>query len=141
MSARHWKIYRSYIVATLADIGEAEQLVATRGDSLLGTVLLNPPGKSFGENVGASMSDDCPEVRLLAVAPEGRGLGVGRALMDQCVRPTSRTGAPGVVLHTMAMMKAARRVYDDMGSCAPELAFAPAKNWQVEGFRLPLARD
>ena len=144
----YWDSYRQHIVDTLTDLGAAEQLVAAagaslhgaslHGASLLGTALFCRPGSSFGEEVtDAAMSLDCPEVRLVAVAPESRGQGVGRAIMEACVDRARASGAPGLVLHTMAIMKAARSLYDSMGFVrAPELDFQPAKEWFVEGFRL-----
>ena len=132
----YWDSYREHIVETLTDLGAAEQLVAANGTLLLGTALFCPPGSSFGVP-GEGMSPDCPEVRLVAVAPAGRGQGVGRALMEASVDRARSSGAPGLVLHTMAMMKAARSLYDSMGfERAPELDFQPAKEWFVEGFRL-----
>ena len=59
--------------------------------------------------------------------------------MVACVDRARDSGAPGLVLHTMAMMKAARSLYDDMGFIrAPELDFRPAEYWFVEGYRLDL---
>jgi len=135
----YWESYREHIVDTLsADLGEGHQLVAESDGQVVGTALYYPPGTSFGEDVeDATMSPNCPEVRLLAVAPEGRGLGVGRALMVECVDRARKSGAPGLVLHAMAMMKTARSLYEDMGFVrAPELDFQPAEFWFVDGFRL-----
>ena len=134
----YWDSYREHIVDTLTDLGVAEQLVAATGSSLLGTALYYQPGSSFSVEVApAAVSQDCPEVRLVAVAPTGRGQGVGRALMETCVDRARSSGAPGLVLHTMEMMEAARSLYDSMGFVrAPELDFRPAKEWFVEGFRL-----
>ncbi len=139
----YWDSYRQHIVDTLTDLGAAEQLVAVVGASLLGTALFCRPGSSFGENVAdAAMSPDCPEARLVAVAPEGRGQGVGRAIMEACVDRARSSGAPGLVLHTMAIMKASRSLYDSMGFVrAPELDFQPAREWFVEGFRLDLGQS
>jgi GNAT superfamily N-acetyltransferase len=136
----YWRSYEEHITATLDDIGAGEQWVAERDGIVLGTVLFYPPGKSFGDDVDAIMSADCPEVRLLAVSPESRGSGAGRALMQFSVERARDTGAPGLVLHTMSMMGAARALYESMGFVrAPELDFRPAKEWFVEGFRLPLS--
>ncbi len=142
LSAENWEFYRQHIIETLADIGAAEQLMAVSDGSLVGTVLFYPPLTSFGDGVdAAAMSPDCPEVRLLAVAPAGRGLGVGRALMAACVDRARSSGAPGLVLHTMVAMTAARSIYDSMGfERAPELDFQPLPDWFVEGFRLDLKR-
>ena len=138
----YWQSYRQHIVDTHADLGAAEQMVAADGGALLGTALYYPPGTSFGEEVeDAMMSPDCPEVRLLAVAPEGRGRGVGRTLMEACVERARESGAPGLVLHTMDIMKAARSLYESMGfERAPEIDFQPASDWYVEGFRLSLEK-
>lgn len=137
MPPGHWPRYRRHIERTFDDLGTASQLVAEdEVGAVLGTGLLYPPGESFGGEVTA-ISADCPEVRLLAVAPAGRGRGVGRALMDACVERAKASGAPGLVLHTMAMMKAARRIYAEMGFAhAPDLDFQPMEDWYVEGFEL-----
>jgi len=139
----YWQSYRDHIVETLADVGPAQQLLALWENVAVGTVLYYPPGTSFGDDVeAASVSLDCPEVRLLAVAPEGRGLGVGRALMEVGVARARESGAPGLVLHTMSIMESARALYSSMGfGRAPELDFQPAKEWFVEGFRLDFETD
>ncbi len=138
----YWESYRQHIAASLEDVSTWHQLVAVRADrALVGTALYCPPGTSFGEDVEtAAVSVDCPEVRLLAVAPAGRGAGVGRALMEACVARARASGAAALVLHTMEMMKAARSIYEKMGFVRdPELDFQPARDWYVEGFRLDLA--
>ncbi len=134
----YWESYREHILETLTDFGAAEQWVAVQDSSILGTALFYAPGASIGKDIeDFAMSPDCPEVRLLAVSPAGRGQGVGRALMEACVERARETGAPGLVLHTMAIMEAARALYSSMGFVrAPELDFQPAREWFVEGFRL-----
>jgi GNAT superfamily N-acetyltransferase len=52
-----------------------------------------------------------PQVRLLAVAPPGRGRGVGAALMQECVRRARAAGAPVLALPTTELMRAALRLY------------------------------
>ena len=133
--------YHQHIVDTLGNIGSGEQLVAVLERSIARSALYYEPGQSFGVDVeDAAMSPDCPEVRLLAVAPEGRRHGVGRAIMEACIARARNGDAPGLVLHTMAMMKAAGSLYASMGFVrAPELDFRPAKHWFVDGFRLDLS--
>ena len=136
---KHWDSYLQHINHTHDDIGVGEQFVALFRGVPAGTALFYPPGTSFSDDVDAVMSADCPEVRLLAVTPESRGSGAGRALMEACVARARDSGAEGIVLHTMEMMKAARTLYASMGfERVPELDFQPAKDWYVEGFRLAL---
>ena len=138
MRPEYWDSYRQHIVDTLTDFGAAQQLVAIANGAPVGTTLYCPPGSAFAddaENVAAS--PDCPEVRLLAVAPAGRGQGVAHAIMEFCIERARNDNAPGLVLHTMTIMEAARSLYDSMGFVrAPELDFQPAKEWFVEGYRL-----
>src|SRR6266508_261336 len=110
-----WEGYRQNIVATLARVEPAEQIVAERDDTIVGTVLLYPPRRVRPPG-GESMEMPWPEVRLLAVAPAARGQGIGADLMQT-----------------------AMRMYDRMGFArAPELDFHPAPGVTVKGFRLDL---
>lgn len=138
----YWARYREHIRETLGDVGAAEQLVASLEGRPVGTVLLYPPGTSFGDDVPAVMSLELPEVRLLAVSPECRGAGVGRALMNACADRAREAGATGIVLHTMAMMRHARALYESMGFVrAPDLDFSPAEDWHAEGFRCTFRQE
>jgi ribosomal protein S18 acetylase RimI-like enzyme len=78
-------------------------------------------------------------VRLLAVAPEARGTGVGRALMGECVRRARAMGATELGLHTSVSMRAAMQLYERMGFVrAPEFDFQPPGAELVEAYRLRL---
>ena len=80
-----------------------------------------------------------PEVRLLAVAPAGRGRGVGEGLMRECVRRARARGAPILALHTTDMMRTAMRLYGRLGFVrAPELDVRVAPSLTVKGYRLDL---
>jgi ribosomal protein S18 acetylase RimI-like enzyme len=77
------------------------------------------------------------EVQLLAVAPERRGRGVGRALVTACLDRARATGAASVVLSTQPTMHAAQRLYES-------LAFrrVPERDWERRGTpRLVYARE
>lgn len=133
----YWESYREHIVETVSNFGAAEQVVALVDGRVVGALLLYPPGTAFGADEAGVMSEDCPEVRLVAVAPQGRGLGIGRALMNDSIQRARAAGSPGLTLHTMDMMKSARKLYDSMGFVrAPALDFQPARDWYVEGFEL-----
>jgi GNAT superfamily N-acetyltransferase len=117
----------------------AHRLVAERGGRIVGSVMLFPPASdAYAGLTGASA---IPELRLLAVAPEGRGHGVGEALVAACIRRARDEGAPAIALHTSASMRAAVRLYERLGFVrAPELDFQPAGAERVEGYRLAIGR-
>jgi len=115
----------------------AERLVAEEDGALVGTALLYPPAAdAYG---GAAERTPWPELRLLAVAPEARGRGVGQALTDECVRRARAAGADSLGLHTSQSLAAAVRMYRRMGFVrAPEHDFRPEGAELVEAYRLPL---
>lgn len=123
-------------VRAALEIENAERIVAERGGRLVGSVMLFPPGDAY---VGRTGPVSWPELRLLAVAPEARGGGVGQALVEECVRRARRMGATNLGLHTSRSMEAAIRMYRRMGFLrAPEHDFQPPGAELVEGYRLPL---
>lgn len=136
-----WERYRQNILATLADVAPAEQLVAERSGAIVGTVLLYPVRRGEADRATAARHAPWPEVRLLAVLPAARGDGVGRALMEECARRASRSGAATLALHTTDLMQAALRLYERLGFVrAPELDVHPAPGFTVKGYRLDLPR-
>jgi len=139
LSPPRWAAYRESIRATLADVRPAAQIVAEDGGVLVGAVLLYPAGAAMAVPGAGSITLACPEVRLLAVAPAARGQGVGRRLMDECVRRARAAAAPALTLHTTDMMSVAIRLYGRLGFVrAPELDFSPAPRITVKGYCLPL---
>ena len=135
----HWEDYRQAILATLAEVKPAQQIVAERDGAIVGTLLLYPAGTVFSSPDGLPITLAWPEVRLLAVGPVARGQGIGAALMDECVRRARRLGAAVLTLHTTDMMHVAMRMYDHMGFVhAPELDFHVDKDLTVKGYRLNL---
>ncbi len=93
LGAALWGVYRQNIVATLAAAKPGEQIVAEDGGAIVGGVLLYPAGAVMGEpGTGKAVTLTWPEVRLLAVSPASRAGGVGRRLMEECIR-RARAGA------------------------------------------------
>ena len=133
-----WAALEQALRAALATTGPVERVVAERGGALVGSVMLFPPAAvSYGSD-GARVR--WPELRLLAVAPAGRGLGVGRQLVDECARRARLAGATELGLHTSRSMRAAMRLYARMGfERAPEYDFQPPGAELVQAYRLPLA--
>ncbi|MCU1538307.1 MAG: acetyltransferase [Humibacillus sp.] len=99
----------------------AEVLVAVDAD---GAVL---GGVAFVEGPGPFADVACDgeaEFRTLAVAPAGRGRGVGTALVRECLDRARALGRRRVVLSTQPMMHSAHRVYERFG-----LVRAPERDW------------
>jgi ribosomal protein S18 acetylase RimI-like enzyme len=119
---------------------DAQRIVAEHAGGIVGSVMLFPPATSaYGEDVDTAPS---PELRLLAVSPSARGMGIGRLLVDECVRRARRGGATELGLHTSRSMRAAIRMYARMGfERAPERDFQPEGAELVEGYRLRIEGD
>ena len=136
-----WEFYRANILATLADVKPAEQIVAETEGSVVGTVLLYPVGTKFQGPDGTQVNLALPEIRLLAVIPTARGQGIGQSLVRECVRRARRSGVTALTLHTTDMMKVAMQMYERMGFARmPALDFSPAPGHLVKGYRIELGK-
>jgi len=94
----------------------------SEGPGALGFVQLYPSFSSVAA---------CPIWVLndLFVSPDARGLGVGRALMEEARRHAIRTGAKRLTLETVAQNKRAWSLYESLGYV---LAEASARFYTLE---------
>lgn len=75
---------------------------------------------------------------MLAVDPDARGLGVGKALSMACIERARNLGKGKVVIHSTEAMKVAWGMYERLGfERALDLDFMQQK-LKVYGFRLIL---
>lgn len=72
-----------------------------------------------GENVGSVFlvkeSSSIAKLRLLLVEPSARGLGIGKRLVEECVRFSKQAGYKKMMLWTQSELAAARGIYKGAG--------------------------
>lgn len=119
---------------------DTEVLVAVnRDDHLLGGVVYFSDMAQYGSGGTATKEKHASGIRLLAVAPKARGMGVGKALTAACIERARAHSHANVVLHTTEAMSIAWGMYERMGFRRAEDLDFMQEALPVFGFRLPLA--
>jgi ribosomal protein S18 acetylase RimI-like enzyme len=109
---------------------QAELLVAVDPGTgaLLGSVTFAAPGSPYADLAQGQEG----EFRMLAVSPEGRGRGIGEALVRACLQRARELGLSHVVMSTRTEMVHAHRIYERLG-----FVRTPARDWSpVPGVEL-----
>ena len=133
---QHWEGYARDIMDVRSRLDTSELIVAENPGGLVGAVTFYP-------NISPSNQGGWPAgwtgIRLLAVSPDARGMGVGRVLMDECLRRSRLMSATAMGLHTTELMAVARAMYARMGFVqVPEYDFQAEPEVLVLGYRLDL---
>jgi ribosomal protein S18 acetylase RimI-like enzyme len=131
-----WKSYLEDIMDVRSRLGVAELIVAEMKGRLVGTVTLYLKASSSSQE---GWPQDWAGIRLLAVHPAHRSRGIGRALMEECIRRCRDRGIATIGLHTTELMDVALRMYEKMGfRRVPEFDFHPAPGIIVMAYRLEI---
>lgn len=96
-------------MSDLAKSGEI--VVAEIAANIVGAVAYIPPHR----RKAAYFDQAWPVIRSLVVDPKSRGVGIGRALMQECIKRARRDRSPVIALHTSAILKVALAMYLRMG--------------------------
>lgn len=117
----------------------AALLVAVDGTgALLGGVVYFGDMAQYGSGGTATAERNAAGIRLLGVAPEARGQGVGLALTQACVDRARAEGLGQVILHTTEAMRVAWGLYERLGFRRSEDLDFAQQGLPVYGFRLGL---
>lgn len=131
-----WKSYLEDIMNVRSRLGESDLIVAEVNHRLAGCVTLYLNGAQSMPEVWHRGS---AVLRLLAVHPAYRDQGIGRALMEECIRRCRQAKVAAIGLHTTDAMDIARKMYERMGFVRmPESDFHPAPGVVVMAYRLQL---
>lgn len=92
----------------------------------------------YGAGGKPTTSQKAAAFRLLAVNPETRGIGLGKFLINACIKQAKLEDQKYLVIHSTKSMMIAWNMYERMGfSRFPEIDFKQ-NNVSVYGFRLKL---
>lgn len=127
-----WRGLHNALLNALDGENAAQRIVAEHNGMVVGSVMLFPPeGAGYGDGAADA---NWPELRLLAVASEVRGMGVGTALVRECMRRAKQADAKALGLHTSASLQTAIGMYERMG-----FVRVPEYDFQPEGAELVMA--
>lgn len=136
--ARHGALYA-------AEYGWSSQIEAITAEIVSGFLKTHDPARERcwiaemgGEPVGSIFlvrdSDAVARIRLLIVDPKGRGLGIGRMLVEASIAFAREAGYRKITLWTHAVLTAARAIYQKQG-------FRLVEQWVHDDFGKPEASE
>lgn len=137
----HWHGLREAISSDADTLPGTEIIVAELEGRIVGSVVLFPPKTDAYKGYVEEL--DYPEIRMLAVAPEVRGSGAGKALVSECILRAQDKGFSHIGLHTGEFMKEAISLYEFFGfERIPQYDFEPVDDGIiVKAFRRAVKED
>ncbi len=135
--------HRPYLARVRDAAGRARHcpvLVAVGADGrVVGSVTYVPgPGNPFAEQEREGEAG----FRMLGVAPDTQGQGIGRRLVEACIERAHAAGRTGIVILTTPVMTSAHALYRSLGFVrVPERDPDPPPGVRLLAFRLDLDRS
>jgi len=134
-----WRAYARDIEAVRGRLGHSRLIVCHASGGLAGAVTFYPPGS------GPWWPREWAGFRLLAVDPERRGEGVGRALVAETIVRAGAVAAPALGIHSTPWMTAAVALYRSLGfvrdprcDFEPGIPMSDGSPLRVDCYRLDL---
>jgi GNAT superfamily N-acetyltransferase len=126
-------------IGQITQIPDTRVLVALSEDAeILGGVVYFSDMKQYGSGGTAAKVKGASGTRLLAVSPDARKQGIGKALTFHCIHLAKQSDNDQVILHTTKSMQVAWKMYEKLGfERSEDLDFKQA-DLPVYGFRLHL---
>lgn len=127
--------------AELADVagrvGESDVLVVVDEALVVGCATFVHDGRSA---LAEQLREGECQIRMMAVAPDRQGQGIGQLLLDLALARACELGREAMFLHSTPVMAAAHRLYQRNGFVrAPERDWRPEPELTLIAFRRELA--
>jgi ribosomal protein S18 acetylase RimI-like enzyme len=131
-----WAAYLENIMDVRSRLDAADLIVAEVNGRIAGSVTLYLKPSGAAEE---GWPPGWAGIRLLGVHPDFRGMGIGKALVKECIRRSREKGLVAIGLHTSEMMAVAVNIYEQLGFVrVPEYDFHPAPEVVVMAYCLRL---
>ena len=129
-------------IGSLNEQDHTTVLVAESSETVIaGGVVYYDDMSKYGSGGTATQEKIASGIRLLGVNSKSRGMGVGKALTNECIRLAKASGNKQVILHTMQAMEIAWRLYLKLGfERSTDLDFSQ-EGFPIFGFRLMLTDE
>jgi GNAT superfamily N-acetyltransferase len=108
-----WREYLGMIADVAGRVDRTVVLVAVDGYRVVGSATIELDGVIGDDD--EELPPDVACLRMLGVDPEGRGKGVGRALVQAVIDRCRAAGKRELILRTTPMMEVAAALYRSMG--------------------------
>ena len=109
-----WESYLDMIADVRGRAARTTIIVALDDGRIVGSTTLELEGRVEPED-DPTLEPGEAHIRMLGVAPDHRGAGIGSLLMDECEARARKAGKTFVTLHTTARMTAAQSMYATRG--------------------------
>lgn len=131
MSPDAWSPFAQDIANVRGRLGDGQLLVAEKAGDIVGAVTLYRHWRGAQEGSAA--------VRLLAVSPDHRSEGIGRALMEHCIDVARSDGKRRLVVTITQEMEQVRDLNERLGfERAEDLDYEAAPGVHMLGYALPI---